>query len=110
MLIFSAGSPPLSGSGTVTILVSDVNDNAPQFSSLSFHTSVAEDAPTGSDVLLVAASDADTGLYAAIRWGHVRGRFPWVLGLPVCPSPPPPAGVSQGLGISKRSNEDVNWQ
>lgn len=63
----SAGSPSLSSSGTVIVLVGDVNDNTPTFSSMSFHTTVPEDAPTGTDVLLLNTSDADEGLNGVIR-------------------------------------------
>uniref|UniRef100_A0AAY5EW03 FAT atypical cadherin 4 n=1 Tax=Electrophorus electricus TaxID=8005 RepID=A0AAY5EW03_ELEEL len=52
-------SPSLSGSATVTVLVDDMNDMVPVFFFSSYHTAIAEDAPTGSDVLLVNASDAD---------------------------------------------------
>ncbi|RVE67603.1 hypothetical protein OJAV_G00104590 [Oryzias javanicus] len=72
-----SGSPALSGTGTVTVLVDDVNDNVPVFSSSTFHTSIAEDAPTGTDVLLVNSSDADVGVNGAVSYrlsgGH--GQF-----------------------------------
>lgn len=72
-----SGSPSLSGTGTVTVLVDDVNDNVPVFSSSTFHTSVPEDAPTGTDVLLVNSSDSDLGPNAVVSYslsgGH--GRF-----------------------------------
>lgn len=64
----SPGSPSLSGTGTVTVLVNDVNDNVPIFTSSTFHTTIMEDAPTGSDVLLVNSSDADVGVNGVIRY------------------------------------------
>uniref|UniRef100_A0A667XGE9 FAT atypical cadherin 4 n=1 Tax=Myripristis murdjan TaxID=586833 RepID=A0A667XGE9_9TELE len=64
----SPGSPSLSGTGTVTVLVDDVNDNVPVFTSSSFHTTITEDAPTGTDVLLVNSSDADVGVNGVIRY------------------------------------------
>lgn len=51
LLPSSPGSPSLSGTGTVTVLVNDVNDNVPVFTSSTFHTTIMEDAPTGTDVL-----------------------------------------------------------
>lgn len=48
-------------------MVSDVNDNAPVFTASAFHTTIAEDAPTGTDVLLVDSSDADVGGNGVIR-------------------------------------------
>lgn len=64
----SPGSPSLSGTGTVTVLVDDVNDNVPVFTSSTFHTTIMEDAPTGTDVLLVNSSDADVGVNGVIRF------------------------------------------
>lgn len=63
-----SGSPSLSGSATVTVLVDDVNDMVPLFSSSSYHTSISENAPTGSDVMLVNASDGDVGQNGIIRY------------------------------------------
>ncbi|XP_046896500.1 protocadherin Fat 4 [Hypomesus transpacificus] len=68
-----SGSPPLSGTGTVTVLVDDINDNVPVFTSSSFHTSVPEDAPTGTDVLLVDSADADAGLNGVISYSLTGG-------------------------------------
>ncbi|KAG8511218.1 Protocadherin Fat 4 [Galemys pyrenaicus] len=62
-----AGSPALTGTGTVSVSVDDVNDNTPTFASGVYTTSVPEDAPTGTDVLLVSAVDADAAANAAIR-------------------------------------------
>lgn len=53
----------------MTVLVDDVNDNVPMFTSSTFHTAIAEDAPTGTDVLLVNSSDADVGLNGVVRYG-----------------------------------------
>ncbi|XP_039607150.1 protocadherin Fat 4 isoform X1 [Polypterus senegalus] len=69
-----SGTPALTGTGTVTVLVDDVNDNIPVFASNTFHTSVPEDTPTGSDVLLVNCSDADTGLNAVISYSLTGGN------------------------------------
>lgn len=72
MLLFfflpSPGTPALSGTGTVTVMVDDVNDNVPVFTSSVFHTTIMEDAPTGTDVLLVNSSDADVGVNGVIRY------------------------------------------
>ncbi|XP_076844234.1 protocadherin Fat 4 isoform X2 [Brachyhypopomus gauderio] len=68
-----SGSPSLSGSATVTVLVDDVNDMVPLFTFSSYHTTVPEDAPTGSDVLLVNASDADVGQNGVISYSLSGG-------------------------------------
>ncbi|KAG7458951.1 hypothetical protein MATL_G00226040, partial [Megalops atlanticus] len=69
-----SGSPPLRGTGTVVVHVEDANDNVPLFASTTFLTTVSEDAPTGTDVLLVNASDADTGPNAAISYSLTGGE------------------------------------
>uniref|UniRef100_A0A8D0CWR8 FAT atypical cadherin 4 n=1 Tax=Sander lucioperca TaxID=283035 RepID=A0A8D0CWR8_SANLU len=68
VLSCGCGSPSLSGTGTVTVLVDDVNDNVPIFTSSAFHTTIMENAPTGTDVLLVNSSDADVGVNGVIRY------------------------------------------
>ncbi|XP_055990500.1 protocadherin Fat 4 [Sorex fumeus] len=69
-----AGSPALTGTGTVSVIVDDVNDNAPAFASGTYHTQVPEDAPTGTDVLLVGASDADAGTNAIVSYRLLGGN------------------------------------
>lgn len=71
-----AGSPSLSSSVTVVIVVDDVNDMVPSFSSMSYHTSISEGVATGSDVLLVNASDGDAGPNGAIRY-LTRAGLEW---------------------------------
>ncbi|KAG7461989.1 hypothetical protein MATL_G00197140 [Megalops atlanticus] len=68
-----SGSPSLSGTGTVTIQVEDVNDNIPLFASAVFHATIPEDAPTGTDVLLVNSSDADAGPNSVISYSLAGG-------------------------------------
>ncbi|MCJ8739590.1 hypothetical protein PDJAM_G00048940 [Pangasius djambal] len=68
VIAIDSGSPSLSGSATVTVLVDDVNDMVPLFSSSSYHTSISENAPTGSDVMLVNASDGDVGQNGVISY------------------------------------------
>lgn len=60
----------MTGTGTVHVMVDDVNDNVPTFASKMYFTAVPEDAPTGTDVLLVNASDADASTNAVIRSVH----------------------------------------
>ncbi|XP_008579220.1 PREDICTED: LOW QUALITY PROTEIN: protocadherin Fat 4-like [Galeopterus variegatus] len=62
-----AGYPALTGTGTINVIVDDVNDNVPTFASKMYFTTIPEDAPTGTDVLLVNASDADASTNAVIR-------------------------------------------
>lgn len=48
--------------------VFDVNDNAPEFTSIVYNAEILEDAPLMSEVLRVAARDRDSGANARIRY------------------------------------------
>lgn len=66
---FPPGSPALTGTGTIAVTVDDVNDNVPTFAFKMYSTTIPEDAPTGTDILLVNSSDADASINAVIRYG-----------------------------------------
>ena len=53
------GLPPLSSSGTLAILIRDVNDNSPIFNASSYEASVTEEMPPPYSVLAVLATDGD---------------------------------------------------
>ncbi|KAM6116134.1 LOW QUALITY PROTEIN: uncharacterized protein FYW35_006758 [Pterocles gutturalis] len=63
------GEPPRSGTAQLCINVTDANDNAPVFAQERYRASLREDAPPGSRVLNVSASDADAGTNARITYG-----------------------------------------
>ena len=52
----------------VTIMVSDVNDNAPEFLNTPYAVSVAENATIGQPVFQVNATDADEGVNAELSY------------------------------------------
>ncbi len=61
------GTPRLSSSGTVLVVVADVNDNSPRFESDFYAFSVAENSPDGTVVGIAKATDKDEGNNARIR-------------------------------------------
>jgi len=63
------GDPPRSGTAQLLINVTDANDNAPVFAQERYRVSLREDAPPGSVVLHVSASDGDEGTNARITYG-----------------------------------------
>ncbi|XP_063204678.1 protocadherin gamma-B5-like [Chroicocephalus ridibundus] len=63
------GDPPRSGTAQLCINVTDANDNPPVFAQDRYRASLREDAPPGSTVLNVSASDADAGTNARITYG-----------------------------------------
>ncbi|NXX75835.1 PCDGH protein, partial [Urocolius indicus] len=61
------GDPPRSGTAQLCINVTDANDNAPVFAQERYRASLREDAPPGSVVLNVSASDdAPSGTVVAL--------------------------------------------
>lgn len=61
VLVQDNGNIPLSSSCSLTINITDVNDNIPLFTKKAFNISVPEDTPSGSIILNLTASDADKG-------------------------------------------------
>ncbi|XP_069049414.1 protocadherin Fat 1 isoform X3 [Lepisosteus oculatus] len=53
---------------TVNVILTDVNDNAPQFRAAEYRVNVASDVPRGTTVVKIAASDADEGSNADIAY------------------------------------------
>ncbi|XP_014662017.1 PREDICTED: cadherin-related tumor suppressor-like [Priapulus caudatus] len=69
-----AGRPRLSSACTVYINVGDLNDNAPVFTRQSYSTDdVREDVATGSSIITVTATDADSGENAELTYSIVDG-------------------------------------
>ena len=52
----------------ITVLVTDANDNTPEFPESVYEFSVAEDAPAGSPVGRIEAADPDSGSYGEILY------------------------------------------
>ncbi|XP_025086322.1 LOW QUALITY PROTEIN: protocadherin-11 X-linked-like [Pomacea canaliculata] len=53
---------------TVSVLVLDVNDNAPTFTKAVYSVNVSESAPEGTAILTVSATDPDDGDNAALQY------------------------------------------
>ncbi|KAM6939461.1 protocadherin-23 [Xenentodon cancila] len=69
---FDGGIPPRTGSLQVNIHVLDENDNPPVFNQTEYHASVREDAPVGSLVSQVHATDRDLGDNGGITYDISR--------------------------------------
>ena len=63
----SSGTPPLTGSGTVRVIVQDLNDHSPHFERQMYATAVMENLPVGTSVFQAVATDLDSGLNAKLR-------------------------------------------
>ncbi|XP_046907531.1 protocadherin beta-16-like isoform X23 [Hypomesus transpacificus] len=62
------GKPQMSGTMQILITVLDVNDNAPVFTQPVYKATVTENAPKGTVVTTVSASDADQGSNGKITY------------------------------------------
>ncbi|XP_018535376.1 protocadherin beta-16-like [Lates calcarifer] len=62
------GEPNLSGTAQIHITVLDVNDNAPVFTKTVYKATITENAPKGTVITRVSASDADKGSNSKITY------------------------------------------
>ncbi|XP_065730294.1 cadherin-10 isoform X1 [Phocoena phocoena] len=63
----------LSGTTTVNITLTDVNDNPPRFPQNTIHLRVLESSPVGTSIGSVKATDADTGENAEVEYRIIDG-------------------------------------
>ena len=78
MLLLEAadnGVPKLTGTATVTVYVTDVNDNTPLIHSVPYDLSVPEDVPVGTTVMQITVTDADTGLSQTLQYSILSGDY-----------------------------------
>ncbi|XP_077789602.1 protocadherin gamma-B5 isoform X5 [Podarcis muralis] len=62
------GNPPLSTNKTITLQISDINDNCPAFEKPYYTAYVPENNPSGSSIFRVKASDPDVDQNAQITY------------------------------------------
>ncbi|KAM4763918.1 protocadherin beta-15-like [Cyanocitta cristata] len=68
LIAVDGGSPPRSGTIEISIVILDVNDNAPIFTQEQYIGQVLENSPEGSVVLRVVATDQDSGVNGDISY------------------------------------------
>ncbi|XP_063353896.1 protocadherin alpha-8-like isoform X16 [Pelmatolapia mariae] len=66
------GSPPLSSTSVITVRVSDVNDNKPQFSESVINIYVKENSPVGAVIKTVTAADADIDQNSQVSYSFLQ--------------------------------------
>ncbi|XP_076020965.1 protocadherin alpha-3-like [Genypterus blacodes] len=66
------GSPPLSSKSVITVNVSDVNDNPPQFSEAVINIYVKENSPVGATIHTLSTSDSDVNENAKGRYDLIN--------------------------------------
>ncbi|XP_011701166.1 PREDICTED: cadherin-related tumor suppressor [Wasmannia auropunctata] len=78
LVAMDTGSPPLTGSGIVRIVVLDMNDHSPEFARQDYKATIVENAPAGTWVIKPHATDKDEGFNAKISYnllGDKAERF-----------------------------------
>ncbi|CDQ76449.1 unnamed protein product [Oncorhynchus mykiss] len=68
------GQPPLSTFKTLSVQISDVNDNSPEFSQNPLELYLVENNAPGASIFSVSATDEDLNENAAISYHIVRGE------------------------------------
>ncbi|XP_072573207.1 protocadherin alpha-3-like [Paramormyrops kingsleyae] len=69
---FDGGKPARSGTLQIIINVLDINDNVPVFNKTLYKARIPEDAPFGSSVITVAATDLDEGQNGEIIYSFIN--------------------------------------
>lgn len=73
------GQPKLSSTSVLNVLITDINDNPPEFERKVYTAAVNENMPVGSNILRVFATSRDTGVNAQITYtiaaGNEHGKF-----------------------------------
>uniref|UniRef100_A0A3B3YH10 Cadherin domain-containing protein n=1 Tax=Poecilia mexicana TaxID=48701 RepID=A0A3B3YH10_9TELE len=62
------GNPPRSSQALLRVSITDVNDNSPQFERSTYEAEMTENAPPGTPVLQVRASDWDIGVNGQVEY------------------------------------------
>ncbi|XP_061761071.1 protocadherin-7 [Nerophis ophidion] len=62
------GNPPRSSQALLRVSITDVNDNSPLFERSTYEAEMAENAPPGTPVLQVRASDRDIGVNGQVEY------------------------------------------
>ncbi|XP_069725672.1 protocadherin beta-15-like [Phaenicophaeus curvirostris] len=72
LIAVDGGSPPRSGTTQIHIVVLDVNDNSPIFTQKLYVGQILENAPEGTVVLRVMATDPDVGTNGDISYQFIE--------------------------------------
>ncbi|XP_062986150.1 protocadherin gamma-B1-like isoform X12 [Elgaria multicarinata webbii] len=69
------GTPPLSTHKTISLQISDINDNAPTFERSSYSIYVPENNPSGASIFSMKASDPDVDQNARITYSILNSNI-----------------------------------
>ncbi|XP_042319293.1 protocadherin gamma-B5-like [Sceloporus undulatus] len=69
------GTPPLSTQKIISLMISDINDNAPAFEKSSNNLYVPENSPSGASIFTIKASDPDVAQNAKITYSILSSNI-----------------------------------
>ncbi|XP_053574584.1 LOW QUALITY PROTEIN: protocadherin gamma-C5-like [Bombina bombina] len=69
------GENPLTGSCEVTVIVQDINDNAPVFNQSTYKISLLENLPLNTVIIKLNATDLDEGSNGEVQYSFVQQRL-----------------------------------
>ena len=86
IIAIDEGSPPLSSTAELNIIIDDINDNLPEFNQSNYTTTISENTPEGTTILTVVVEDRDdirtnkftyslNGSYAHFRINPTSGEI-----------------------------------
>lgn len=71
IIAYDSGIPQMSATANINVNVANLNDMDPIFSENSYEATVNENAPTGTRILIVNATDADKGEYGQVTYSLI---------------------------------------
>ncbi|XP_029969024.1 protocadherin gamma-A2-like [Salarias fasciatus] len=74
LLAVDGGNPQKSGTVNIDVNILDANDNAPVFNQSVYKTAVIENAPKGTHVITVNASDIDSGSHGQVTYSFSKSK------------------------------------
>ncbi|XP_061135119.1 protocadherin gamma-A3-like isoform X13 [Syngnathus typhle] len=74
LVAVDGGNPQKSGTVNIDINIQDNNDNAPVFNQTSYRAKLIENAPKGTRVVTVNATDADSGSNAQVTYSFSKSK------------------------------------
>ncbi|XP_076020939.1 protocadherin gamma-A2-like [Genypterus blacodes] len=74
LLAVDGGDPQRSGTVNIEINILDANDNAPVFNQSVYKATVMENAPKGTFIVTVNASDVDSGPYGQVTYSFSKSK------------------------------------
>lgn len=73
-IVSDNGTPPLHDKVKVKVVVTDVNDNAPEFLRAPYQATISEEAPEGTHIMHVFTQDVDEGLNGDVYYTISSGN------------------------------------